>query len=312
MLRRILAATLLVLAFTLGVAPAAQGAGCAPGTTPSVGAGLGAICVPAKDPGESGTGSVNEARSATPSAAGTAGCFKTGGAPVPCSSSWGVWSGANQCYAAPHSAPAGSPAWQGHTTGSLSLCTACSMTGGANTCNAQVLWSAPGQAVALPDPGQLAQEALGVLRLETAQVRTAPQSPAHSYVGVVNWMWVPRAQWATLTKTVTAGGTQVTVTARPSRVVWDMGPGTHTCYGPGEQWQSGMTDAARTSCSYTYETTSVAEPGHRFGLSAAIGYDVTWVCTGSCTQGAGSLGLVDAPAGTGELTVLQRQTVVVG
>ena len=241
-----------------------------------------------------------------------AGCFKTGGASVPCSTHLGVWSGGNQCYAAPYNAPAGSPAWQGHSTGSLSLCSECANAGRANTCDAQVLWAAPGQAIGPPDPGRLASEALGLLRLQTAQVHTAPQAPAHTYVGVENWMWVPRAQWATLTKSVTAGATQVTVSAAPTRVLWDMGPGSRPCYGPGVPWRVGMTDAAHTNCSFTYDTTSDAEPGRRFAVSATISYDVTWVCRGACTQQSGTLGAVDAPAGTGVLTVLQRQTVVVG
>ncbi|WP_445259288.1 hypothetical protein [Nocardioides aurantiacus] len=163
-----------------------------------------------------------------------------------------------------------------------------------------------------PDPGELAAEALGLLQLRTADVRTAPQAPAHSYVGVENWLWVPRSQWGSLTKTVTAGGTQVTVRAAPSRVMWDTGPAIKTCFGPGDEWRTGMTDAARTTCSYTYDATSGHEPGGVYVLSASIGYEVTWVCSGACTSGSGSLGLVDAPVGTGELQVLQRQTVVVG
>ncbi|ROR91161.1 hypothetical protein EDD33_2023 [Nocardioides aurantiacus] len=231
---------------------------------------------------------------------------------MPCSSHLGVWSGSNQCYAAPYDAPAGSAAWQGHSTGSLSLCSACTMSGRANTCDARVLWSAPGQVVVPPDPGELAAEALGLLQLRTADVRTAPQAPAHSYVGVENWLWVPRSQWGSLTKTVTAGGTQVTVRAAPSRVMWDTGPAVKTCFGPGDEWRTGMTDAARTTCSYTYDATSGHESGGVYVLSASIGYEVTWVCSGACTSGSGSLGLVDAPVGTGELQVLQRQTVVVG
>jgi len=147
--------------------------------------------------------------------------------------------------------------------------------------------------------------------LAAAQVRTAPQAPAHSYIGVENWMWVPTAQWSTLTKSVTAGATRVTVSATPDRVVWNMGAGTKTCFGPGAEWRRGMTDVARTSCGFTYHSTSDSQSGQAFHITAAIQYDVTWVCTGACTQASGTLGLVAAPAGNGELTVLQRQTVVV-
>jgi hypothetical protein len=157
----------------------------------------------------------------------------------------------------------------------------------------------------------MARDALGVLRLPAAQVHTAPHPPAPTYVGVENWLWVPRGQWTTLTKTVTAGTTRVTVRAVPSRVVWDMGVATKTCYGPGKAWRAGMTDAAQTSCGFTFAHTSDAQPKGRFTLSARIQYDVNWVCAGACTGNAGTLGLIDAPAATGTLTVLQRQTVVV-
>ena len=124
-------------------------------------------------------------------------------------------------------------------------------------------------------------------------------------------MWVPRSQWATLSKTVTAGGTSVTVTARPERVTWSTGAGSKVCYDAGRAWSAGMTDAARTSCGYTYRVTSESVPDGEFVLSAAIGYQVDWVCMGTCTTSSGSLGLITAPAGTGRLRVLQRQTVVV-
>jgi len=72
-----------------------------------------------------------------------------------------------------------------------------------------------------------------------------------------------------------------------------------------------MTDAATTTCGYAYTVTSTSEPDGVFALSARIQYEVDWVCSGSCTSDAGTLGLVDAPAGAGALRVLQRQTVVV-
>jgi hypothetical protein len=62
---------------------------------------------------------------------------------VPCATDLGVWFGEHQCYAAPCDAPAGAPAWQGHSDGSLSMCTSCDVAGNASTCNAQVLWVAP-------------------------------------------------------------------------------------------------------------------------------------------------------------------------
>jgi hypothetical protein len=119
------------------------------------------------------------------------------------------------------------------------MCSSCVVAGNTSSCTAQVIWVAAGAAPGPPDPGQMASDALGVLRLPAAEVRTAPQAPDRTYVGVENWMWVPRSQWATLTKTVTAGATRVRVTAVPSRVVWDMGPASKTCFGPGLRWRTG-------------------------------------------------------------------------
>ena len=141
--------------------------------------------------------------------------------------------------------------------------------------------------------------------------RRPPAAPSPTYVGVANWLWVPSAQWRTLAKSVTAGATTVTVTAAPAQIVWDLGPSSITCYGPGRPWEQGMSDAATTSCSYVYETTSVDQPDGRFGVSATIRYQVTWTCNGACPTTGGNLGLVDAPAGSGTLCVLQRQTVVI-
>jgi hypothetical protein len=147
--------------------------------------------------------------------------------------------------------------------------------------------------------------------LAQAEVHTAPAPPAATYVGVENWLWVPDDQWRTLTKSVNAGATTVTVTAAPSQIVWNLGPSSITCYDPGKPWEQGMSDAATTTCVYTYETSSVDQPDGNFAISATIRYQVTWTCAGACPTTGGDLGLVDAPAGTSTLRVLQRQTVVV-
>lgn len=278
----------------------------------------GVICVVVTDPGERGADE-GPGTPPAPSTGGAAashhvGCFKTGGEAVPCSTSLGVWWSGHQCYAKPFDAPPGSPGWQGHTDGSVWACSSCADAVNATNCNVQIVWMPPGDAPAAPappDPGQLAVTAMGEIALATAHVHTAPQAPDHTYVRVENWLWVPPAQWATLHKTVTAGATSVTVTARPTRVSWDLGEGTTTCDSPGRAWRSGLGDRARTSCGYTFTSTSDSAPGGVYPISASIGYQVDWTCSGACTTAGGTLGLIDAPAGQGALRVLQRQTVVV-
>jgi hypothetical protein len=170
---------------------------------------------------------------------------------------------------------------------------------------------ADGQTPALIDPGELAQTALGTMRLATANARVAPGPHWHTFLNIENWLWVPSIQWTTLRKTVSAGGTSVTVTAVPARVDWDLGTETLSCSDPGRRWVKGMTDAAKSSCSYAF--TTLSDPyGDVHRVSARIAYQVDWTCAGACLSQAGSLGEVQPPAGdTTTIEVLQRQTVVV-
>lgn len=302
MLRRVLAMAAVVCTYLIVTMTSAVAEGCPPGQTPSPAPGGGVICIVVTDPG-----TPDDPGHDAPSNPGATTCHWADGTPVDCVTEWGVWDSTHQCWIHPVNVPQTDPVWDGHTDGSTWMCAL--ITDGVDP--VVMFWVAPGAEPGLPDPGQLAQHAMGRLPLQTAVVHTAPQDPSRTFVGVENWLWVPESQWGPLTKTVTAGGTSVTVTARPDRVLWDMGPETKTCYAPGREWQSGMTDSAMTSCGYTYEATSQSAPDGAFALSATIRYQVDWVCTGACSSGSGSLGLIDAPAGSGTLRVLQRQTVVV-
>lgn len=310
MLRGRIVAVILVATLPLigAVRPAFADSGCPAGSAP-VHIHNDVICVVVTDPGTPDS----PGTPASPGGSGNqpVGCFKTDGTKVPCATDLGVWWPGHQCYAERTDAPPGSPAWQGHSDGSVWICSICVMVGTTSTCHADVIWLAPGQEPGPPDPGRLASVAVGVMPLQRAEVRTAPQAPDHTYIGVENWLWVPQSQWTTLSKTVTAGGTSVTVRATPRQVVWNMGLAKTRCYSAGIAWRSGMTDAADTQCGYTYESSSASKPDGVFAISATIRYDVEWTCTGACTSASGTLGLVDAPAGAGTLRVLQRQTVVV-
>lgn len=281
---------------------------CPPGTNP-VSVGSGVICVVVTDPGQ--PGEPGDPGDPGDGGQAPAGCYKSDGTKVPCHTHNGYWWSGYQCYAAPYDAPPGAPAWQGHTNGSLWQCTSCTTAGTATTCNVQIIWTAPGQEPGPPTPEQLAATALGMMPLAKADLHTAPAPPAATYIGVENWLWVPDSQWTTLSKTVNAGATTVTVRAAPSQMIWNLGPTSTTCYGPGKPWVQGMTDSASTTCGYTYGESSGDQPDGRFAITATIRYRVTWSCTETCPSTGGDLGLVDAPAGVGAMRVLQRQTVVV-
>ena len=221
MLRRLATSAVLACAYLAVTATSAFAEGCPPGQTPSPAPGGGVICIAVNDPGiPDEPGHVEPA--ATP---GSPACSRSDGTLVDCVTEWGIWNDAYQCWTHEVNVPRTDPVWEGHTDGSIWMCAL--IVDGVDP--VVMYWVPPGVEPELPDPGQLSQRALGLLELETASVHTAPQDPARTYVGVENWLWVPESQWATLTKTVTAGGTSVTVTARPDRVVWAMGPETKTC-----------------------------------------------------------------------------------
>ena len=304
MLRRCLVALCLVAGCLLATVGPAQA--CPRGSTPSPTGG--AICIPVSDPGGGADpgGSENGGDAGTTSTS-SGGCQRADGSEVDCVSPYGVWDSGHQCWIHRVDVPHSDPVWKGHTDGATWMCAL--ITDGMDP--VVLFWLPPGgAAIVLPDPGELAHRALGLLRLATAEVHTAPQDPARTFVGVENWLWVPRSQWATLTKSVSAGATTVTVTAKPAEVKWQTGRGTELCHDAGRAWAAGMTDAATTSCGVTYRVTSDSAANGAFTLSASIGYQVDWVCNGACTSGSGDLGLVDAPTGVGRLRVLQRQTVV--
>lgn len=313
MLSRLLAAAVFALAFPVAIGTtttAASADGQCPSGQDPVATEGGVICVVVADPGTPDhPGSPGKSSGGGTDSA--PGCFKKGGTEVPCATELGAWWPGHQCYAEPYDAPPGSPAWRGHTNGSLSACSTCGTAGAATNCTVQAIWTAPGQQPGPPAPGELASVAVGQMPLARAVAHTAPQAPDHTFVGVENWLWVPQNQWATLSKTVTADNTSVAVTAEPRQVVWDLGPETITCYTAGSVWHVGMTDAAQTNCGYTYGASSGSQPGGRFTVSATIRYAVRWACAGACSIAAGDLGLVDAPAGTSTLEVRQRQTVVI-
>jgi hypothetical protein len=167
-----------------------------------------------------------------------------------------------------------------------------------------------GAAAPPPDPAVLARRALERMVLTVPDVHLAPAPPAKTYVGLETWLWLPAQQWAALTESVTAGGTTVTVTAEPRRVVWEMGAGSTVCYDPGRVWVIGqMSESSTTSCQYTYEQVSDFQPDQRFQVAATIVFRADWTCSGDCLADSGSLGEVEGLPGRSAIRVGERQSV---
>jgi len=301
MLKRALLLVATVAAVALGAPASADEPQCPPGQVPQIVPGGAYICISAQDPGTPGDPGDDGGQG------GHQGCFKDDGTEVPCVTDEGVWFSAYDCYGTPYEIPADDPGWAGHEGEAPYSCHVC--TGG--TCTTYVIWIPANDGATPADPGQLAQTSVGSLGLKTAVVHTAPQAPLVGVVGVETWLWVPSSQWAVLTRSVTAGATTVAVTATPTRVTWTLGTQTKVCNDAGTPWEATMTDSASTECGFTFNRSSTKQPDDEYKISASIGYDVDWTCTGACTAPSGSLGVVDAPAGGGALRVVERQTVVV-
>lgn len=291
-------------------APTAQagGNGCPPGTEPSD-TGGGTICIPVNDPGGPGGGEPGE-----PGGEGGGGhqtCTYQG-QKIPCTGPNGVWFSSHQCYAQPMSPqpPADDPKWEGHdpSEGNVWQCTR----PGVDEAWLYFFY-ANGEVPPMVDPAELAQEALESMALAIPDVHIAPTPPDMTYVNLETWLWMSEGKFDTLTKTVSAGATSVTVTARPVRAWWEMGDGGETsCITPGRAWKSWMNDSATTDCSYTYLTTSRKAPDGEFKVQSAIWYQADWTCSGACLQSAGTLGEVSGLTGSQSIRVGERQSVIVG
>jgi hypothetical protein len=288
---------------------------CAPGQTTVQSQYGGWICVAVVVPGQPGV------QQATDQSGGTGGSGVAlpacrdiySGSEVPCtdpnSGAWfdHVWNGEGcNAFRLQPQPPPGDPRWEGRnpSEGNVWGCDP----DFAN--NGNTFFVPRNRAPALVDPAALAQRALGQMQLVAADANIAPGPNFHTYVHIDNWLWLPASQWRSLDLTVSAGPTSVTVTAAPVRVEWDMGTETVECPDAGRVWKKGMTDAAKTSCSYVYESIENLT-GDIHEVSARIVHAVTWTCSGACLTPSGDLGEIAAPAG--EMTTIevrQRQTVV--
>lgn len=217
------------------------------------------------------------------------------------------WSSAGNCYAYPMDPqpPVGSTQWQmvagDATDGTIMVCAD----------SGEPFHAAGGPGGGIPDAYTIALNAVKQVPFVTPDLQIAPPPTYHSYINYENWLWIPEGQWRTVEASVTVGGTTVTVTAEPARTEWDMGDGApaRNCYDAGRAWVKGMSESAKTTCSYAYEDTSAdSEPGY-FTITGQLFYDVRWSCSGACTAPGGPLGEYPGPDSSSCLTVYQRQTV---
>ena len=137
-----------------------------------------------------------------------------------------------------------------------------------------------------PDPEALRASAQDELRLPTPRLAMSP--PGEQVVHIASWLWLDGESWRPHSSSASAGGVTATVTATPTRTLWDMGNGdVIACDGPGVPYDSARADAGQsTDCSYTYRTSSAGRPGNAYPVTVTVEWQLGWTVTGAPGGGA--------------------------
>ena len=140
------------------------------------------------------------------------------------------------------------------------------------------------------------------LRVPSPVIRSSPKPEELQLVGLPTWLWIDRGVWSPRSKPVAVPGVSVTVTDRPTRVVWTTGDGAQvSCDGPGTVWRPGMgARGASPSCGHTFR-----RPFEHVRVGAVIAWRVSWSGTG----GGGRLPDLHSSASRG-FRVGESQTLV--
>jgi hypothetical protein len=156
--------------------------------------------------------------------------------------------------------------------------------------------------------GVVARRVVEEVRLPRPVIHTSPDEDFAQVVGVPTWLWVDRAGWGSVTKSVELPGLRVVATARPREAVWSMGEGgSVVCRGPGTPFSVGFRpEDSSPDCGYTYRRSSAGESDRAFGVSVRVVWDVEW-------HGGGRRGVVRGLVISAErrLVVDEVQAVVV-
>lgn len=262
---------------------------------------------PASDEGPQDTGS-GQACYWDPSKQGV---VRPPAAPVPCTSQYGYWSNAYNCYVKPVDPQplAGDPSWNGHEPGdgAVYFCFQ------PQTDLLTTFWAQdrPPGAGAGPSPREVAQVAVEEMNLRAIRIGIAP-NPGPNSVGIVGmpvWMWAKNPDAHTfgpITATASAGGITITATARVLKVMWDMGDGTTVmCKTAGTPYDPSYGRKDSPTCGHQYLTSSADQPNERFEVSATTSWVITW-------SGAGQTGTIrlDGLVRSTQITIGEAQVLV--
>lgn len=156
-------------------------------------------------------------------------------------------------------------------------------------------------------PDQAAAVALARMNLPPFRLRTTPELGATGLVGLPTWLWTDPASgsWAPAPVEDSVEGLTVTLAARVTHVVWDMGDGSQvTCTTPGTPYRPEYRDSSSPDCGYTYTRTSGSQPGNAYAVSATAYWAVHWTAGGAEGDAVLTRQSASVPVRVGELQVL--------
>lgn len=138
------------------------------------------------------------------------------------------------------------------------------------------------------DPRRLATMARSRLPLPLPAARMSPQGD--QTVNLESWLWVEN--WATQSRSATAGAVTSTVVATPVEQRWTFGSPSQrkVCADAGKPYDlSRRPSEQSTTCSYTFRRSSDGQPGDVFQVTVTLVWHVTW---NSNIGASGDLGFV--------------------
>jgi hypothetical protein len=106
----------------------------------------------------------------------------------------------------------------------------------------------------------------------------SPRVDGPQWVNFPMFLWTDVDAWHSLSANASVPGLQVSATATPVNVTWDMGDGdTVSCAGRGTPFTDSTPAAASSpTCGYLYKRASDAEPSGKFTVRATESWRVTW------------------------------------
>jgi len=181
----------------------------------------------------------------------------------------------------------------------------CGMYNGGPVSTADV-WVAGAPLQPPPDPAELARRALAKITLKGAEIGMAPRQGGAGLVNLPVWMWtaVTPNTWGPISASESEAGLTVTITAKATQIVWNMGDGhSVTCASPGTAFTSGDGGQPSPTCGYTYDQPSRDRAGGKYTVTATTSWVVNWA-------GGGATGEIDQTRTSGTTVAIDELQVV--